>query len=350
MARSKAFRTGSAGPFGFEVRPAWRRNDSQIEADAIEFWNRHDLLPKDADPEKRAKELIAAAYKDGRLVAVSTARIETIGFLKARMAVIRGSTDPDFRRTHAQLALSMPSRKALREWAHAHPEEKYAGGIVFVERKEWGEFARLPVWPESDLRLVGYDQHGRQIRVRWFEDFYYGDGPPPPPQPPLLTELPPGLDIRIAWRKNDPEIERDAIAFWRRLDILPPGASAEERAKELVLAAYADGQLIGLTTAEVGLFPQVRTRLAMLRGAVDPSHRRSYVGLAMYPIALETLENWAASNPEEKVTGVGGIIEAPQLAELERMPYWPEVRVGLIGFTADGRQIRVRWFRDALLD
>jgi GNAT superfamily N-acetyltransferase len=348
--RGKASKPPAAGPFGFEVRKAWRRDDPEVEADAIEFWTRLGLLPNDVSPEQRAKELIAAAYKDGRLVAVSTARIEQVDFLKARFAMIRGATDPDFRRSNAQLALAEPSREALEDWARANPDERYAGGIAFVDPREWGDFARLPVWPESELQLVGYDQRGRQIRVRWFADFYFGDGPSPFPLPTVSDWTPPGIDVRIAWRRDDPEIERDAIDYWRRLGNLPPDAAPEERAKEVVLAAYDKDRIVGITTAEVGILPQVRTRLAMLRGSVDPEYRRTGIGLAMYPKSLHALESWATANPAEGVKGIGGIIEAAELADAQRVPYWPTVRNGLIGFTPDGRQIRVRWLRDALLD
>jgi len=350
VARSKASKAAKAGSFGFEVRPAWRRDDPAIEADAIEFWTRLELLPEGVSPEERAKQLIAAAYKDGRLVAVSTATLDYFEFLRARFAVIRGSTDPEFRRSHAQLALSQASREAIHQWARANPDENYAGAIAFVDRREWGEFARLPVWPESELQFAGYDQRGRQIRVRWFEDFYFGDGPSPLPLPSVAHALPPEIDIRVAWRRDDSEIERDSIEFWRRLGNLPAGVAPEERAREVVVAAYHDGRIVGVATAEVGILPQVRTRLAMLRGSVDPAYRRTGIGIAMYPRALDALEEWAAVHPEEGVKGVGGIIEAAELAGLQRVPYWAEVRNGLIGFTPDGRQVRVRWFRDVLLD
>ena len=154
-----------------EVRIAWRRDDPAIEADAIDFWTRLALLPPEVRPEQRAKELIAAAYMHGRLIAVSTATIEWIDFLRARFAVVRGATDPEHRRSRAQLALAVPSREALQRWAIDHPEEKLAGGLAVVERAEWGDFASLPVWPESELMVVGHTADGRQIRAAWFDHF-----------------------------------------------------------------------------------------------------------------------------------------------------------------------------------
>jgi hypothetical protein len=155
----------------FQVRIAWRRDDAATEADAIAFWNRIGVLPKGVDPAERAKELIAAAYKDGRLIAVATAAIEHIEFLGVRMAVLRGATDPAHRRGHAQLALAVPSHDALRDWALAHPEERLAGAIAFVAAAEWGDFTRLPVWPESELEVAGYTADNQQIRVRWFDHY-----------------------------------------------------------------------------------------------------------------------------------------------------------------------------------
>jgi hypothetical protein len=175
MARSPKSKAPPPPPDGgIEIRPAWRRDDAAIEADAIDFWTRLDLLPPGVSGEARAKELIAAAYKDGRLIAVSTATIEYFDYLRARFAVLRGATDPEHRRSRAQLALAIPSRNILQLWAKAHPEEGLAGGIAFVETAEWGDFARLPVWPESELTLIGYTPDGRQIRAAWFDHFRFG--------------------------------------------------------------------------------------------------------------------------------------------------------------------------------
>jgi GNAT superfamily N-acetyltransferase len=338
--------------FGFDVRIAWRRDDPGIAADAIDFWARNDLLPPGVDPCARAKELVTAVYRDDELAAVSTAILERIDFLGARFAILRSATGEAFRRSHAQFALASPTRNALCAWSLAHPEEKLAGTIGFVERNAWGDLARQPVWPRSSLEVAGYDQHGRQIRVHWFDHFRFEseDGRPPMPAPTVPPELLADVELRLAWRRDDPRIEADAIDFWQRLALLPAGVDPAVRAKDVVLAVYKGDRIVAVTTAELGILPQVRARLAMIRGAVDPQFRRSHIGAVMLARARETLESWADANPDERIAGLGAIVEARELGPRARQPYAPLSRFGLIGFTPDGRQIRISWFQDFRLD
>jgi hypothetical protein len=339
-----------ARDFGFEVRTTWRRDDPRIAADAIDFWTRNDLLPPGVDPAERARELTGVAYKDGRIVAVATATLARIDRLRARFAVLRAATDPEFRRSHAQRALGVPIREALRGWSLAHPEERLAGRIAYMERDQWGDLDRLPVWPTTRLSLAGYDDRGRQVRVDWFDHFRFDLEAAPRPLPSAPPVAAPDIDFRPAWLLGDPVIEADAIAFWKRLGILPVKVTPEQRARELVLVAYRGGRIVGLVTAELGVLPQVRARMAMLRGAVDPELRRSHVGYKMLLAAPRLLETWSAENPHERLAGIGGILESEQLRAAQSQPYWPISRFGLVGFTPDGRQIRVAWFEDFRLD
>jgi hypothetical protein len=155
----------------FDVRVAWRRDDAGIEADAIAMWARSGILPTNVTPEARAKELVVAAYADGKLAAVATAVIEPIPFLRNRFFVVRSMTDPDLRRHGAQVAISLPVKHTLEQWALAHPEEKVAGLIGFVEPGAWGPLEREPVTPPIPLTVVAYANDGRQVRACWFDHF-----------------------------------------------------------------------------------------------------------------------------------------------------------------------------------
>jgi GNAT superfamily N-acetyltransferase len=161
-------------------------------------------------------------------------------------------------------------------------------------------------------------------------------------------EYAPGYEFRDAWRSDDASLAADAIAFWERLGVLPSGTTAAERAKELVAVAYKDGAVAGVMTAEVGMLKQVRTRLAMIRSAVDPAHRRANIARALTLQTYQLLERWRATHPEEKLGGLGAFVENREIltSDYMRRPYWPESRFILAGYMPDGRQIRIAWFPD----
>jgi hypothetical protein len=158
------------------------------------------------------------------------------------------------------------------------------------------------------------------------------------------------LEIRRGWRAGDAQLEADAIAFWQRLGLLPAQVDPHARAKEIVLGAYKDGRLVGLTTAILAPLEFLRARFAFLRSAVDPELRRSHAAATMAYHARDLLERWSAEHPEERLAGLGAAIESRQLAEIAKEPYWPGTRLMLARFLPDGRQVRVSWFSHYRVD
>ncbi len=156
---------------GFELRPAWRLDDPQIEADAIAFWERLKLLAPGVAPEQRAKELIAVVYKDDRIVGVHTATIERVEQVRARLAMLRSAVDPNYRRTRISMALTLYSRALLERWSRENPHERLGGLGAILESAQLAERAREPWWPQTRFILAGFLPDGRQLRISWFEDF-----------------------------------------------------------------------------------------------------------------------------------------------------------------------------------
>jgi hypothetical protein len=153
-----------------DLRPAWRLGDAAIEADAIAFWRQLDILPANVEPKQRAKELVAAAYRDGVLIGVTTAVLDRIESLRGRFAIFRAAVDPGHRRTHAAIALVVYTRDLLERWAADHPGERIAGLAGVIENREIAARLKEPYWPVSRLGLVGHMPDGRQIRVAWFKE------------------------------------------------------------------------------------------------------------------------------------------------------------------------------------
>lgn len=174
----------------------------------------------------------------------------------------------------------------------------------------------------------------------------------------MTTDLAPApedlarAEYRAAWRRADPALERDAIAFWRRLGILPPGVSPEARAKELVCVAYLEGEVAAVSTATIEPLPFLRARAALYRCATAPEGRRRWLVAQITAESLTLLEDWALAHPEAGVKGMAAVMENPFLAQMKQLPVWRyrHVRLGLVGYTNEGHQIRMNWFSKARLD
>lgn len=154
---------------GVEWRTAWKRADPVIEADAKALWRRLSLLPGGIDADQRADELVSAAYVDGALVAVSTAFVREIEFLRARFAMFRCVTAPEFRGHSVARKIAGHSREVLEQWSYDHPQLEVKGMATVVQNADIKAKPRGAIWRTSGLVLVGYTDVGEQIRVAWFE-------------------------------------------------------------------------------------------------------------------------------------------------------------------------------------
>lgn len=158
-----------------------------------------------------------------------------------------------------------------------------------------------------------------------------------------------GYAISSAWRSNYAKFEKDAIDFWRRMKILPAAVSPEARAKELCAVAYDGDTLVGVATAALEELPLLRARFAMFRCAVAPEHRRSHLAYDLTTFTRPLLEKWSLEHPEERVQGMGLIVEG-ELGDRARRPLWPVTGLNLAGYNAQNKQLRVAWFAHARVD
>ena len=159
------------------------------------------------------------------------------------------------------------------------------------------------------------------------------------------------ITYATAWRRDDWKLESDAKGFWERLGLVS-AEERERRAKELCSLAYADGQVIGVTTVTLNDYPPLRARFAFFRCAVAQEYRKHYLATYLTRHTLTTTEQWALENPQEKLQGLGCILQAWELMSKGVYPQWADwnIHLNLVGYTPRGEQVRVAWFRQAKLD
>ena len=151
------------------IKTAWRRDDAQLAADAVDFWTRRKLVTAE-HREARLKELVAVGYIGGQVVAVTTAELAVLPGLRARFAMGRVSVDPEHRRSSLGARMGGYMRRTLEAWSLEHPEEDVKGFGGVITAAEFGEKQRQPVWNDwgVDIAVAGYLPTGEQIRIGWF--------------------------------------------------------------------------------------------------------------------------------------------------------------------------------------
>jgi hypothetical protein len=153
------------------------------------------------------------------------------------------------------------------------------------------------------------------------------------------------VELRAAWLRKDPVIERDAELFWRNEQLLPRDIDPSERLAELCMAGYEGSTLISVSTARIRFVGFLGVKLAMLRVAIAREKRRNRLGTIMLAESRELLEQWSAANPAEEVMGMGTVTQTR--AYDERGPargFLRSSHLGFIGWTANGEHMRVAWF------
>ena len=159
------------------------------------------------------------------------------------------------------------------------------------------------------------------------------------------------LAYKVVWRCADAAMERDVLAFWRENQLLRDDADAAKRLRDICVVACEDERVVGLFSAEVRFFEPVRAKIAMLKIAVAPSHRKSKVSSYLSLFGSDVIEVWASDNPDEKVMGIGSISQV-----VSSSPYLKEAitprrsHFGIINHTQRGEQVRLAWFKNAQID
>lgn len=153
-----------------------------------------------------------------------------------------------------------------------------------------------------------------------------------------------------AWRRNDAECGRRAMAFWTEHRLVVP-EEQERRTAELCTLVYAGDEMAGLSTVVVQELSQLRGRFAFFRCAVAPKFRRHELAIHLTVQAFHTVGRWARENPSEKVLGLVAVIQGQELMGKAQRPMWPDhdVHLNLIRYTPRGEQLRLAWFPHVLL-
>ena len=149
----------------------------------------------------------------------------------------------------------------------------------------------------------------------------------------------PDVKFLPAWKLENPQFERDAIAMWTETGRVP-GVAAQARSKELAALAYSGSRLVGISTAQVLMHEPLRQRFAFMRLMIRPEAEKSGLVVPLTFLFRETLRQWSLDNPQADVAGYAAVIANRGYGQR------PVLNAGLtlVGYTDKGSQVRVHWW------
>ncbi|MGV8995924.1 MAG: hypothetical protein ACOH12_03140 [Parvibaculaceae bacterium] len=149
------------------------------------------------------------------------------------------------------------------------------------------------------------------------------------------------IEFVDAWRKGDPKLEADALAFWQSQNVKLETPDGAERLKMLAMLAYEDNKVIGLSTLNIRHSDQVRQKMAFIREIVAIDHRRKHLGIDLAQKTREMIETYAFNHQDEQIAGMAAVLQGVGIGKHAISRGGQMI---LAGYTANNEQFRVAWF------
>jgi hypothetical protein len=152
-----------------DIKVCWKLRDPAFERDVLAFWREDRMLPTVADVAKRIKEICVVAYDGPRIVGVVEANVRQLGFVRARIAMLKAAVAPAHRQSHLVSRLLAVAKEVLEKWSLEHPAENVKGIGCIVQTRVIDQKLKEPVWPLTSMMVVNYTPKGDQVRLAWFK-------------------------------------------------------------------------------------------------------------------------------------------------------------------------------------
>jgi len=154
------------------------------------------------------------------------------------------------------------------------------------------------------------------------------------------------FEFENQWILQSEQTRQEVIDFWNTHKLLKPDVSAIERAKEVVWVVRTPSKsIIGVSTAFKAHFKQLHNSFYVFRCAIAPDFRIPGLLAKILVDTRDFLESIHKNDPDPCV-GILTFVEN-QGVNANRRAVWPASKMVYIGSTANGKQIRVYYFKGA---
>jgi hypothetical protein len=213
-----------------------------------------------------------------------------------------------------------------------------------------GERGPEAIWPETELMFAGYQEDGRQVRIRYFWDAIIGPGLPDSPSLSETRDQQYPLEERYRLEvlgETDAASPEGVIAFWESEGVVPP-AEAQRRVHEVLLVAIEDAEgVVGVSSAYLSRSPRLQMDLWYFRIFVARAHRNNNLAVALAMDGRDLLEKRFVSGEDTRAAGIIYVIQNEGLKKYRNRAVLLPVEFAFIGQTEEGHHLHVRYFPGA---
>lgn len=156
------------------------------------------------------------------------------------------------------------------------------------------------------------------------------------------------LTFDNVWKRGDADIEAEIIALWKNNQLLPAGSDPVKRAKQVVYTIRnAENRIVGVTTAFPEYAKLLRNHVFMFRCFIEKDYRVPGL-LTKITVMTRDFLNELSRTFQPPCIGMMSIVENTRINE-HRLPVYKGGEMIFIGYTPNGRQMRIYYFDGALI-
>ena len=156
-----------------------------------------------------------------------------------------------------------------------------------------------------------------------------------------------GITFEEVFGKVDIKLSGEVIDIWKKYNLLSKGESGMERAQQVaIIVKNKNHEIIGISTAYSTYVKQLKNTLFVFRCMLIPEYRYPGLLTKLTVITRDYLE-YIHKNHEPLCIGLITEVQNPKLAKYRREAVYPGSGFIFIGYTKNGNQVRVYYFKGA---
>lgn len=158
------------------------------------------------------------------------------------------------------------------------------------------------------------------------------------------------FDFENLWRKDPGTLRKEIVTIWKQYSPELESEKIEERLGQLAYVIKNEfEQVVGISTAHKAYVKQLRNHLYSVRILIIPSARQAGLATKLMVMTRDLLESIHETDTPNKCIGIITLVENKQFAEARREAIWKASQMVYIGNSGKGYQIRVYYFKGAVI-